>query len=340
LYIGTGVVGGTVRSTRETANRLGALAVRILSGTAARDIPIEMAPVAPVVDWREIQRWHLAASRLPPGTQILFREPSAWDRYRGVIVATVLALVGEGVLIGALLVQRRRRKRADAALRRTYARVRDLGSRLLNAQEEERSRIARELHDDISQRIAVLKIDLTILSRSLEGEDAATASRTLARADDIADAVRALSHRLHPSRLHFLGLGPAIAGLTAELAHPGVNIAFTQEGVPATLPHDVTVSLFRVAQEALQNALKYSHARVITLTLKGDDTGVDLRIADDGVGFDVEAAVGGLGLTSIRERVEAHAGTVEIRSAPGAGTLVHVRVPATTLPAGGVPPVP
>lgn len=334
FYIGSGVVGGVVRSTTETGNHLGEMALRILTGTRAQDIPLETARVAPFIDWRAFRQWGLAESRLPAGTRVFFREPTLWERYRGYVVAAVVAFVVQALLIGALLIQRARRRGAETALRRSYARVRDLGARLLSAQDDERSRIARELHDDISQRLAVLKIDLTVLRRFIHGEGESLAMQALTTADAIAKDVRELSHRLHPSRLRLMGLTAAIAGLQAELTRPGVGITFAHEGVPARLPRDVTVSLYRVVQEALHNALKYSEARVITIDLKGSERELALTIADDGVGFDADGPAGtGLGLTSMRERVDALGGTVEIRSRPGAGTTLEIRVPVPVTPA-------
>ena len=328
LLFGDQLVGGVLRSSEETGARVGELAVRVLAGTRPQDIPIEMARMSPVVDWRELQRWNIPVSRLPQGTDVRFRELTTWQRYRAYIIAAAAALTAQAILIGALLVQRERRKRGDAALRSSYARVRDLGARLLRAQEDERSRIARELHDDVSQRLAVLKIDLAVLARFVVGEGQPFASRALAKADAIGRDIRDLSHRLHPARLRLIGLAPAIAALQAELSRPEVNIAFTHEAVPPSLPREATVSLYRVVQEALHNALKYSKARDITIDLKGIAGELTLTIADDGVGFDADGAAGtGLGLTSMQERVEALGGTVAIRSRPGAGTRVEIRVP-------------
>ena len=335
ILFGHGLVGGVVRSAQETGARVGEVAVRVLGGARPQDIPFEVARVSPIVDWRELQRWKIPTSRLPPGTEIRFRELTTWERYRPYIIVAVVAFAAQAILIGALLVQREQRKHADAALRSSYARVRDLGARLLSAQEEERSRIARELHDDVSQRLAVLMIDLTDLGRFVDGEGQSLASQVIASADDIGRDLRHLSHRLHPARLRFMGLAPAIAGLQKELSRPDVNIVFTHEAVPLSLSREVTVSLYRVVQEALQNAFKYSKARTITIDLKGTDGELTLTIADDGVGFDPEGTVStGLGLTSIQERVDALGGTVAIRSRPGAGTTLDVRVPTPPAPSG------
>jgi signal transduction histidine kinase len=337
LYIGTGVVGGVMRGTRETGTRLGEMALRILAGTRPQDIPIETARVTPVIDWRQVQRWGIDPSRLPPGSKIEYREPSVWERYRLYVVGVVTALVAQAALIAGLLIQRTRRRKAEqevrrsqAALHASYDRIRDLGSRLLNAQEEERSRIARELHDDISQQLAVLTIDLKLLGRTAEGHAETAAAEALKRAEDIGASVHDLSHRLHPARLRVLGLVDALNGLKRELSHPGVTITFTHQGVPPTLPPDLTLCLFRIVQEALQNANKHSEARNVSVDLTGASDGIALTIVDDGVGFDVNAAWRrGLGLISVRERVEAIGGTFALRSSPGAGTRLEVRVPVS-----------
>ena len=214
----------------------------------------------------------------------------------------------------------------------SYERVRNLGSRLLTAQESERSRIARELHDDISQQLAVLQWDLKQLGRTVQGHAGAVAVEAVKRTEEILRSVRDLSHRLHPARLRLVGLVEALDGLRSELSEPDVTITFAHENVPPMLVPDLNVCLFRIVQEALQNALKYSKAHNVSVDLRGVSDGIALTIVDDGVGFDVEAVWGrGLGLVSMHERVEALGGTLEIRSSPGAGTRLEVRVPAAVL---------
>ena len=223
-------------------------------------------------------------------------------------------------------------RRSQAALRKSYERVRNLGSRLLNAQEGERSRIARELHDDISQQLAVLKIDLKLLGRTVQGHAEAVAAEAVKRTEEIVTSVHDLSHRLHPARLRLVGLVEALDGLQSELSRPDVTITFAHENVPPMLVPDLNLCLFRIVQEALQNALKYSKAHNVSVDLRGVSDGIALTIVDDGVGFDVDAVWGrGLGLISMHERVEAIGGTFEIRSSPGAGTRLEVRVPASIL---------
>ena len=337
LFVGTGVVGGVMRRTRETGTRLGDMTLRVLAGTPAQDIPIETAQVRPVIDWRQLQRWGIDPSRIPPDAQIEYREPSAWERYRVYVVGAVTVLLAQAALIAGLFIQGTRRKKAEqqvrrseAALQTSYLQIHDLGSRLLNAQEDERARIARELHDDISQQLAVLKITLNRLGRAASHDAAAAAdtAEAVKRADDIALSVRELSHRLHPARLRVMGLVDALNELNLELSHPALTITFTHQRVPSALPSDLTLCLYRIVQEALHNARKHSQARSVAVTLTGGSDGITLTIVDDGVGFEIDAAWHkGLGLISVRERVEAIGGTFAVRSSPGAGTRLEMNVP-------------
>ena len=217
---------------------------------------------------------------------------------------------------------------ARGSLRTSYERIRDLGSRLLKAQETERSRIARELHDDINQQVALLTMDLDLVGGADPGDVKRLAAEARARAQEIAKSVHDLSHRLHPAKLRLIGLVAALQALRLELSQSGIAIAFTHDNVPSTLSPDLTLCLFRVVQEALQNAIKYSKAREVSVHLGGSPLGLTLSVVDDGVGFDVEAVWGkGLGLVSMKERLEAIGGSLEIRSSPGLGTRVEATVP-------------
>jgi len=339
--LGHGVVGGSLYGQEAAIDSVAKLALRVLRGETADSIPPSALDLnVNQVDWRQLRNWSISESRVPPGTLVKFKEPDIWDRYRFYIVGAATALVGQAMLIAGLLVQRRRRRRAEEELRNrqselrvSYEQIRDLGSRLLDAQESERARIARELHDDISQQMALLTIDLTLMNRDVPPERKTLASEALDRAQDIAKSVHDLSHRLHPAKLRLIGLITALQGLLQELAHPGIKIALTHENVPATLAPDLTLCLFRIVQEALQNAIKHSRAEQVSIQLVGGPDGLTLTVIDDGVGFDVKAAWGkGLGLISLGERVETAGGTFEILSTPGAGTRLVVRVPLQPLP--------
>ena len=334
--MGRGIVGGSLKDQSEQLDALGRLALRVLSGESAEGIPVS-SPNLNVrqVDWRQLRRWGISESRVPQGTRVLFKEPSVWDRYKVYILAAAAVLVAQSFLIAGLLLQRRMRRQAEdhvrrdqEALRGSYERIRDLGARLLQAQDSERSRIARELHDDISQQVALLSINLELLLGAVQPDTEPLAGEALNRAQDLARSVHDLSHRLHPTKLRLIGLVPALQALQRELSRSDTTIAFTHEGVPANLPLDLTLSVFRVVQEAVQNALKHGRARTVTVDLRGGSNVLALTVSDDGVGFDVDAAWGeGLGLISMGERIEAIEGTLDIRSTPGGGTCLTITVP-------------
>jgi signal transduction histidine kinase len=176
--------------------------------------------------------------------------------------------------------------------------------------------------------MALLTIDLTLLNRDMPADREKLAAEALDRAEAISKGVHDLSHRLHPAKLRLIGLIAALQGLQQELSQPGITIAFTHENVPAVLPPELMLCVFRIVQEALQNAIKHSASKHLSVDLAGSPEGLTLTVADDGVGFDVKSAWGkGLGLISLGERVETAGGTFEILSTPGAGTRVEVRVP-------------
>jgi len=331
-----GIVGGSLKDQMAEMRAVAASALRVLRGERADSIPIQTTDLnVRQVDWRALQRWGMSEAYIPAGTLVRFKEPSIWQRYRAYIVGAVAILFAQTALIAALLVQRRRRHQAEAQLRgkqsellHSYEQIRDLGSRLLHAQEGERSRIALELHDDISQQIAVLTMDLAMLSRSDALEAKKIANEALKRAGQIAMSLHELSHRLHPANLRVLRLVDALDALRREMSRQGVEISFTHDKVPATLTADLKLCLFRLVQEGLQNALKHSGARFVSVHLNGGPGALTLSIVDNGVGFDVDAAVGkGLGLMSMRERLDSIGASFEIHSARGAGTTLTAIVP-------------
>jgi signal transduction histidine kinase len=331
-----GIIGGSLKSQQAQIDALARLAVRVLHGERADDIPTTSPDLnIDQVDWRVLRRWGLTEARVPAGTIVKFREPSIWDRYRAYILGAIALILAQMVLIAGLLVQRSRRQRAEeqvrsreAELHASYIRLRELGVRLLNAQDAERSRIARDLHDDISQQVALLSIDLDLLRGAVLGSANDLAEDVFNRVQQLAHSVHDLSHNLHPAKLRLIGLVAAISGFQHELALVGVGITFSHTNVPSELPTDLTPSLFRVVQEAVQNAIKHGRAHQISVELVGIPRGLSLSVSDDGVGFDVASAWGkGLGLISMGERLEAVGGSMEIRSMPESGTRVEVTVP-------------
>jgi signal transduction histidine kinase len=217
------------------------------------------------------------------------------------------------------------RKLAEAAL---------ASQKSIEAHEQERTRIARELHDDISQRIALLGTHLIILKQSLPAS-ATDLQQEIKEMNqqigDLASDIQTLSHRLHSPKLEVIGLKAAVAGFCKELSHRhDVTIDVHFGDIPEPLPPDISLCLYRVLQEALQNVLKHSASRRADVSLNEQSNTVNLRVTDSGAGFDPHEAVRGrgLGLTSMKERLEAVGGELFIYSKPGSGTTIHAVAPA------------
>ena len=208
-----------------------------------------------------------------------------------------------------------------------------INRRLIEAQEAERARIARDLHDDIGQRLTLSGIALEQLKRSpRDSKNAAHASiaELQQHFQEISATIHNLSHELHSATLEHLGLVAAIRGSCRELAErQKAEIHFQHEGVPQAVPSEISLCLFRVLQEALQNAVKHSGVRQFGVELRGTPDSLNLIIRDGGVGFDREAALRspGLGLTSMLERIKLVHGDLIIESQFEHGTTVHARVP-------------
>jgi PAS domain S-box-containing protein len=209
-----------------------------------------------------------------------------------------------------------------------------VSQKLIEAQEEERTRIARELHDDINQRLALLAVNLETLKRDLPGSNR-QAKRRIEEANkdvgDLASDIQALSHRLHSSKLEYLGLAAACASFCKELSErQNVEVDFHSDSLPKSLPKDIALCIFRVLQEALQNATKHSGTRHFEVSLKSNGSNeIQLRVHDSGVGFDPEQAMtsSGLGLTSMKERLKLVDGQLLIDSKPEGGTRIYASVP-------------
>lgn len=208
-----------------------------------------------------------------------------------------------------------------------------LSQRLIEAQEDERKRLAGELHDDVTQRLGLLAWhldDLVENAASLPPDMRDRIAHARQEVRQLSSDLRDLSHRLHPPRLEFLGLAAAAAVLCETVAEQtGVHIDCRVEDVTDDLSPRISLCLFRVLQEALQNAAKHSGARRLHVQLRGDGGYVELTVRDDGAGFDpMEAARSrGLGLTSMKERLKGVDGDLLVESAPQRGTTVRARVP-------------
>jgi PAS domain S-box-containing protein len=411
--------------------------------------------VRATVDWRALQRWHISDSALPPGTLVLNREPTLWERGRKYFLAGIAIMFVQTLLILGLLWQRALRRRTEAELKQseekfsksflqsplvvTISRMSDsrfidvnesfqeqfgwakeeaigrtpadlglwvnadqrsaflellranggvrnleaslrrkggetrtalvsaeqivvggepctvsvaadvterkraeevlssVSQRLIDAQEKERTRIARELHDDITQRLSVLTLQLLSLQESVPESEAGAKDQiedAIRGTTDLADDVQALSYRLHSSKLEILGLTVAADSFCKELSvRQNVGIEFRSENVPRDLSPEISLCLFRVLQESLQNAAKYSGVRQFTVNLETTPDEVRLSVHDSGSGFDPKLTANrhGLGLISMTERLKSVNGQLVITSKPGEGTSILARVPLVKL---------
>jgi signal transduction histidine kinase len=225
-------------------------------------------------------------------------------------------------------------RESEARMRLAAAEAQELSGRLINAQEDERRRIARDLHDDLSQRLGVMSLQLDMLRQSPGMAPAdAQIDRLAGDIRGVATEIHALSHRLHPAKLDQLGLATAARAWCRDLSSQScLSMAFKAETLPATMAADTALCLYRILQETTRNIVRHSGASSATVTLGLAGTDLRLVVDDNGHGFDVERArrSGGLGLVSMHERVRSLDGTLTIESAPGRGTRVEANVPLAT----------
>ena len=218
---------------------------------------------------------------------------------------------------------------------RVDADLRELGGRLINAHEQERMRLSRELHDNVGQLVALLSVELELLRQQLRTSAPpvhAQFAKLFAHASELGSDLHRLSHELHPARLEHLGLEESIRSVCEEFAGARqIALHLEISDVSAGLDRDAVLCLYRIAQESLHNVVKHSGATRVEITLAAAPGEVVLRVADDGVGFDPRSAQqkDTLGLVSMRERARLVRGQLTVSSKPGDGTKIEVRLPTT-----------
>jgi two-component system sensor histidine kinase UhpB len=241
------------------------------------------------------------------------------------------------MVLAALMAERQQenteRQQREMALQASCDHNRELTGRLITAQETERARMARQLHDDVNQQLAALSIALSSLKRRLPEaprEVHAEVARLQQQTINLSEEIRNLSHELHPGVLQHAGLVAALRGSSAEfgLQH-GIEVSVEAVDNLGDLPPEVALCLYRIAQEALHNTAIHARARRARVTLRRTFAGLELTVRDDGCGFNLAEAqrAGGLGLLSIDERVRLVRGSLRIESRPRKGTQVCVRIP-------------
>jgi PAS domain S-box-containing protein len=236
----------------------------------------------------------------------------------------------QGTLGVALVTDISKRRADEQAIRLQGEELRALAARLMTAQDDERRRIARDLHDDLSQNLAFLAMDLGKLATKPGAQDLLADIRPLQlRASDVAENVRRLSHQLHPSILDDIGLEAALEHYCEEFEQrSGITTRFTSRGVPDPLPREVASSIYHIAQECLRNVSKHAQTKTVSVTIEFVDRMLRLIIKDQGVGWKTEQPeANGIGIVAMRERAHLVNGTLSIQSKTGAGTEVSVDVP-------------
>jgi signal transduction histidine kinase len=332
-YVGHGMIGGDLLDLRAMGRGLGRLATEAIARGTSAPGPVARLGSSLVLDYRELTRWHVRDRQVPPQAQVLFRPPDLWEQYRDAVAATLVVLALQAAWITWLLIERRQRRRVERQLT-------DLSGRMLASQEGERGRIARDLHDDVNQRVALAAIELDGIA-----VDAATPADTGSRVSAVADELRALgldvhalAHQLRPAELDYVGLPTALRSLAETItARAGIAIDVVEAGWPKAVPEEAALVCYRVAQEALQNVRKHSGARSCRVAVGLREGMLFLRVSDDGRGFESgqRASSRQLGIAGMHERLRLVGGTLSVRSAPDQGTELEALIPRPAAAAGG-----
>jgi signal transduction histidine kinase len=275
----------------------------------------------------ELQRWGLGEAQLPAGTTVLYREPAFWQKNRFYLLTAFGVFVAYLLLVLWLLVEMQKRRLAESTLK-------DVSRHLIGTAEQERRRIARELHDDVNQKMALLSIELDRLQSDSTLLHPALRERLgslLREANGISSDISRVSHELHSSALEFLGLVPALRRLCRDFSeHHETHVDFRATGITEQVSSELSLCLFRITQECLTNVARHSGARSVDVQLRGEsENALRLTVVDDGRGFDDGKLDerGGLGIISMRERLRLVGGELTLRTAPAEGTSVTAWVP-------------
>jgi len=322
--LGMGIVGGRLMQLNQIGSEVAVVAEQVLRERPTDVIWQQVDLSEPVYDGRELQAWNIDLDRLPPGSAIWFQPVSPWKHYSGWIALVVLIIVAQFLLVSALLIQRRRRRLAEQ-------KNSSLSKRLISSHEDEYRRIARELHDDVSQRLARLSIDAGYLVSHQGSESSNEVLRGMwPELVRVSKDIHDMSYRLHPSLVDDLGIAAALHTECERIRQRcGIAIIENISNIGKGPSHDTALCIYRIAQEALNNAIKHAKAEMIEVRLEPVASNLVLTVRDNGVGFDpTSATVGhGLGLSSMNERAQLANGSLTIRSKPGQGTTIIATLP-------------
>jgi len=282
-------------------------------------------------DWRQGQRWGIAEKNLPEGSSLKFYERTFWQEYRWSIVAAVLVILLQAILIVSLLLNRAQRRRAEVSRLRSEQNVQNLAGRLMNLQEQERHRIAGELHDGLGQSLAIIRNRATICLR--DGVDRVILEEQLEEISSTAlgaiDEVRKMAHNLRPYELDRLGLARAIESMVDKIGEStSIKLSARLDKIDGVLSPDAEMSIYRIVQEGLNNVINHAEATEAKVDLEHNENELIVTVADNGKGIETKSPRNGQGhgLTGIAERARMLGGTVKIDSRQGKGTILSVRL--------------
>ena len=324
--LGHGILGGALISPTDFGNATGKIAGRVLNGESADDIPKDYSQTYTIAfDHEVLRKFGISESRLPAGAKVINRKPTIWSQYGRYISTGVAALLVQSAIIVSLLLNRSKRIAAEKE-------AQSLAGRILSAGEEERRYLARELHDDVSQRLAAVSIETGTLENKMSesSEIKEPLGKLKKNLIGICDDLHRMSRHMHPSVLDDFGLADALRSECGELSQRwGIPIELHCSKRFPEIPKSVALCLYRVAQESLWNAIRHSGGSKITIELKSDAEFVYMDISDDGKGFEPSTVqkTRRLGLASMSERIRLVSGTIRTLSAPGQGVTISVVAP-------------
>jgi signal transduction histidine kinase/ABC-type uncharacterized transport system substrate-binding protein/ActR/RegA family two-component response regulator len=363
--LGKGIVGGPLIPIEDISRKTASIAVRVLKGEAPEHIKVSTQLPGPnVFDWRELRRWNIDENRLPPGSIIRFRSPTAWDEYKWYVIVGGAVFLFEFILVAVLAVNLLKRKRIERSLREAERLAQDFNKQLIQAQEAERSRVAElerrtlqlsrlasqltlaeqnarqqlasMLHDGLQQLLFSAGITLDKAVQANPHDNQALLKRVRANVTEAMEAARTLSVNLFPPVLHVGGLPVALSWL-AKRTQEQYNVVVNLTADPRANPEagDVRILLFEGVRELLFNAVKHAHVDRVDLKLTvGPGDTIHIQVSDEGIGFDPMATLHhedqqqvGLGLFSIQERLVLLGGHLDVQSAPGKGARFILTVP-------------
>lgn len=317
-YVGLGIVGGPVLDGATIGESLGQLASRILLGTAPGEMaPVVIEPSRVVYDWVPLSRFDIPLDRLPKGAELLNRPQRVWESYPriSVTVAALMSVLAIG--IGFLLHNRRVVGEANAAQLA-------VSRRLLRAQDEERMRIARDLHDELGQEMTMLALEV-----SRDADDPLPRPAIADRVRSLLDRTREIAVGLHATHVGTMPFRDALSAHIGTLqARTGLVVIMRTSSWGGEPAPPVALAMFRSVQEAIQNVIRHADATQLTVVLAAAPRDVRVEIIDDGIGFEMaKCCAAGLGLASMRERMAAIGGSFSVQSTPFGGTTVVLAAP-------------